>query len=118
MTKYLVIVLIFVPFFQAKSEDSQIKNDNTIQVLLDDFETSVEYPRISKNSKELTLIIRNRSKVHFLFSLKKNNLNQDYISLPSLENHTRTISIGHNENYALRSLSPPAEDIKLNTSLK
>ena len=118
MTKYLAVVLIFFSISHTKSDDTQIKNDNTIQVLVDDFGTSVEYPKSSNNSKELTLIIRNRSKVQFLFSLKKNNLNQDYISLPSLENHTRTISIGHNENYALRSLSPPAEDIKLNPSLK
>ena len=69
MTKYLAIALIYI--YQAYANDVDIKNDNTIQVQIDDFITTVEYPKNSNNSKELTLIIRNRSNVQFFFSLKR-----------------------------------------------
>jgi len=116
MTKYLTVVFIYISYVLAVETD--IKNDNTLIIDDDDFGIKTTYPEKSNHPKELTFIIRNRSKVQFLFGLKKNSNNYDFISLPSLENYTRTISIGQNEMYSLRSLSPPAEDIRLISSLK
>lgn len=116
MTRYFTIAFIFITTIYAN--ENSIKDDNTLLINVDDFGISTQYPKKSNNAKELTFIIRNRSKVQFLFSIKKNNAYVDYISLPSLESHTRTISIGQNDLYSLRALSPPAEDIKLNSSLK
>ena len=116
MTRYFAVAFICVSILYAN--ESNIKNDNTMQINVDDFGISTQYPEKSNNSKELTFIIRNRSKVQYLFSIKKNSANINYISLPPLENHTETISIGQNDFFTLRSLSPPAEDITLSSSLK
>lgn len=116
MTKYILLTVIFINLIWA--QDEKIKNDNTIIINVDDFSISTQYPAQSNNPKELSLIIRNNSKEKYLFTLKKNNQNSHYISIPAQESYSRTISIGQNEIYALRPLSPPSEDIKLNNLSK
>lgn len=112
MIKYSLLTLILINLLWANEEN--IKNDNTVIINVDDYGISTEYPLNSNESKELAVIIHNRSKYQYLISFKKNNKNTNFISIPALENYSKTISIGQNEVHAIRPLSPPSEDIKLN----
>lgn len=111
MIKHSLILLLFTTLLFA--DESEIKNDNTMIVTIDDFAITNQAPLKTNNGKELTVIIRNRSKSQYLFNLKKNSQHFSYISIPAQEDYTKTLSLEQNDTFLLRPLSPPSEDIIL-----
>jgi hypothetical protein len=100
------------------ANDIVIKNDNTVIIMFDDFAINTTYPLKSNNQKELTVILKNGSKIKHLLSIRKNGKIKNFINLPSQESHTETILLKNGDDLILRPLYPPAEDIKLQQVLK
>lgn len=111
----LIISVLFTQVLYCAESD--VKNDNTIIIQFDDFNTSTIYPQKTTNPNELTLIVKNISKINHLLSIRKNGKLVNFISLPTQESRSETISLKNNDNYILRPLNPPSEDIKLQSNI-
>lgn len=115
MKCFLLIVTFWVS--NLLSNEAEVKNDNTVIVQFDDFNITTTYPHKTTNPNELTIIVKNVSKINHLLSIRKNGKLMNFISLPSQESKSETISLKNNDNYLLRPLYPPAEDIKLQSNI-